>query len=111
MLDRLGHGKIHEADAHPGSKEHREPRDIGEIGFGIVGPELQIARRPETERKDDRQEDGDGRDIEPAEGIDRPCLRGLERVIGTARHGQRRDEQGDDDGGRTPEHAGIDVTC
>ena len=52
VLDGLGDAEIHQADAHAGREQHGDPRQVGEVGLGVVGAELQGAGRADGEDQD-----------------------------------------------------------
>ena len=52
----LAHRVKHQPDAHPGGKQHGDPGEEGEIGGGIVGPELERAGAPQRQNEDGSKE-------------------------------------------------------
>ncbi len=55
---------------------------IGEIGGGIVGPELEVAKAGKGEQQDRDQHDAHGQKIEPAELIEDQRLKLVEKDAG-----------------------------
>ncbi len=108
MGDRLADGKIHEADAHPGRKQHGNPGDIAEIGGRIVGTELQVAEAARCEEEDAADENGDGKQVEPAEGGENPPLQPGEHRLGPIRHKRAGRNEDRDDRDRAVKDGGID---
>jgi hypothetical protein len=44
--DRLGDAPEHQPDPHAGAEQHREPGEVAEIRFGVVGPSLMLPDLP-----------------------------------------------------------------
>ena len=98
MGHRLAHGVEHEADPHAGREQHGDPGGELEVGSGFVRSELQPAVAAQAEEQHSGEEDADGEEIEPAEGIENASLQGPEDLAGAIGENHPDGEEDADDG-------------
>ncbi|MND90511.1 hypothetical protein D3C80_825960 [compost metagenome] len=107
VLHRLGHGEIHQADAHARREQHRQPRDVGEVRLGVVRPQLQPPGRADRQNGHEQQEACYSGHVEPAEGVDHPGLGGAEDQAGSGGRQKREQQQPAGNGAGPPEDTGV----
>ena len=96
MRDRLGHAEEHQADAHAGREQHREPSRVGVIGRRFLATEPDVPERRDDEQKAEGHEDVARQDEEPVEMMRQPVAhRAKKRGRGFWEH-QRAEHEGDD---------------
>ena len=80
MHHRLADTKIHQADAHAGGKQHRQPGGKAELGASIIRTEADTAIGAEGKHQQQDQEQADNQHIKPAEVLGNPALAGAEET-------------------------------
>ena len=99
VADGFGNAPEHEDRADAGGEEHGEPGAIGMLRGFVVGAELRSPVAGGGDVDEERDEDGDAEDVEPAEVRQQP-IRG-DRDTGVELIGEEdRPEDEDDDHGR-----------
>ncbi|MNT52829.1 hypothetical protein D3C72_1898730 [compost metagenome] len=107
MLHRLGHGEIHQADAHARGEQHGQPGDIGKVRLGVVRSQFQTPGRPDRKDRHEQQESGHRSHVEPAEGLHHPGLGASKQKVGGGGGHQGEQQQGARDGAGPPEDARV----
>src|SRR5919112_58160 len=108
--DVLGDAPEHEADAHPSLEEHREPREVAELGFVARLAELDLAVAGEGQVDDEDEEERRYEHVHPAETTGDPAHDRREHAAEgiQGEHAPQTERRGDGD--RDPKHGPKPLT-
>ncbi len=99
VIDRLEHAEEHQADAHAGGEQHREPAGIAVIRRRVLPAQPDPAHRREQQHQAEDDKDVRGAEEEPVEGRGQRRAKPAEELGGRILEHQRcKDEQ---DGGKS----------
>ena len=107
MHHRLGDAEEHQADAHAGRKQHREPGPVAVVGPAVVGPEPDAAITGHRHAHHEDQETRHRQHVEPARLGDDPGLDGRELFFRRLGPQGRQGHEQHDDGTGGDEHRRV----
>src|SRR5690606_2994645 len=65
MHDGFGHAKEHQANSHPGGKQHGEPGNVPIVGLAVIRTKLNVAIAAYRHEYDGKQNNRYRKNIEP----------------------------------------------
>ena len=106
---RLRDAIEHQANAHPGGKQHGEPAEVGVIRLCVHAAEAHLAQRGNDQAEAEQHKDVRGADKEPGHVVGEPVAQGAEQRLdlGLQGQGQHHEQHGDDC--RDGEDLAVDV--
>ena len=105
---RLGDAEEHQADAHAGGEQHREPGPIAVVRLRVILAQLDVAEAAHRQKGHQGDDDRHGEHVEPAGVADYPRFDVVEHGFRGFRHDHRKQHHGGDDRHRSEEHRRID---
>ena len=109
MIDRLQHPEEHQADAHAGGEQHREPADVAVLGFRLLSAQPDLAERRDDQHHADDDEDVAGGQEEPVEAGRQGAADVVEDRADLVLEGQRQHHESDDHQTGDQEYRIVDV--
>ncbi|MNZ19419.1 hypothetical protein D3C78_364450 [compost metagenome] len=103
----FGNAEEEQRDADTGGEQHAGPRQVAELGFVVVGTELDLAVAGQGGDHHEDQVQGHGQHVVPADRVGRPVLRCQEPVARCLRLGDDHQAEDEDEACRKIEHRRV----